>query len=182
MRARYLLAAVASTIVVGLVLATTPQPVGATQQALAAFLPKAGEVAGWQIVAKSDAYAPNPGKLSVIYDGGDGAYIKAGVTECLSRTYQSGKTYLTVRVHKLGTSTAKAKAFYTAKQGTIKKANGYTTVAVKDGGCYAPSGGLTVGFSYTKYYVVTYVATTTHAQGATKAFIQKVAGKMARAG
>jgi len=180
MRARQMLSAVALIVLVGLTFSAVPQrPAAASQQTLSALLPKAGQVSGWKIVPEGDLYAANPGKLSVIYDGGDGEYIRAGVTEALSRTYQSGKTYLTVRIHKLGSDPQKAKAFYANKEGSIRKAQGYTAVPVKNGGCYAPTGGLTVGFSWTGPYMVTYVATTTEATSATKAFILKVSANIA---
>jgi hypothetical protein len=155
-------------------------PAGASQQSLAAFLPGSGQVAGWTIQANSEQYAPSSDKLHVIYDGGDGEYITAGVTEALKRTYKRDKAYLTVTIHKMGTDWQKAKAFYTKKKAAIEEQEGYTTVTVKNAGCYGPLAGMTLGYSWTGYYMVTYLATDKGAGGDVKQFIEKVAGKMAQ--
>ncbi len=173
---------VGAVALLGLIIGLASAPGGAlaSQQSLAAFLPGSNEVAGWAIQANSEQYAGSPQQLHVIYDGGDGAYINAGVTEALKRTYKRDKTYLTVTIHKMGTDWQKAKAFYAKKKTAIEKEQGYTDVTVKNAGCYGPLAGMTLGYSWTGYYMVTYLATDNAAGGDVKQFIQKVAGKMSQ--
>jgi hypothetical protein len=144
-------------------------------------MPADGAVKGFKAVAGTDQYCATQNDLHLIYDGGDGEYKSAGVTEALQRLYKSGKVVATVTIHKMGGDWKKAKAFYAAKQKGIAGKPGFVAVPVKSAGSYAPAPGNTLlGYSWTKHFFVSYTISSQQGTAAGQEFIKAVAGKMAK--
>jgi hypothetical protein len=156
-------------------------PAAASHAELAGLMPADDAVKGFKAVNGTDQYCATANDLHLIYDGGDGEYKTAGVTEALQRLYKSGKVVATVTVHKMGGDWKKAKAFYAAKQKGIAGKTGYVTLSVKNAGCYAPAPGNTLlGYSWTKHFFVSYMISSQQDPAAAQEFIKAVAGKMAK--
>ncbi|MFQ6096929.1 MAG: hypothetical protein ACE5O2_04320 [Armatimonadota bacterium] len=156
-------------------------PAVASQAKLAAFMPADDAVKGFKAIKGTDQYCATANDLHLIYDGGDGEYKKAGVTEALQRSYKAGKVIATVTIHKMGGDWKKAKAFYTKKHKGIAGKPGFVRLAVKNAGAYGPAPGNTlVGYSWTKYYFVSYTITDQASKSAAEAFVKVITQKIAK--
>ncbi|MGD8238353.1 MAG: hypothetical protein PVH68_07375 [Armatimonadota bacterium] len=169
-----------SALMVGLLLLPTVAGAPAQTPAIAKLLPGSNELKGW-VTAGPDTYCAGAKELHKIYNGGDGEYIKAGVTEAIQRIYKNGSTIATVVVHKFGTDWKKSKARYTTRSAALSKGKGYTTVPVKNAGCYGrPPGGMVYGYSWTGQYMARYEFTKPNTTSAMQSFMKNVTGKCTR--
>jgi len=168
-------------LIAGLLLLPTVSGAPATTPAIAKLLPASNELKGWAAVPNTQTYCASAKELHKIYNGGDGEYIKAGVTEAVQQTYKNGGVLATVVVHKFGTDWKKSKALYTSRTAGISKAKGFATVPVKNAGCYGPvPGGQLLGYSWTGYYMVRYELTKPDTTSTMQAFMKNVTGKCTR--
>lgn len=179
MRGRYVTSTVAM-LAAGLLLLLPVAGAPAKAPAIAKLLPASNELKGWAAIANTDTHCASSKELHKIYNGGDGEYIKAGVTEAYQRTYKNGNVLATVVVHRFGTDWQKAKALCTKRVSGISKTKGFTTVKLKNAGCYGPvPGGQLLGYSWTGYYMVRYEFSSQNTAGAMQAFMKNVTGKVA---
>ena len=81
----------------------------AQQDPLQKLLPKSGDL-GWTVMKDSHQYGKGEG-LTEIYDGGYKQYTDAGVTEASKQTYQKGKAFLEIVLHRMKSARA-ARDFY----------------------------------------------------------------------
>jgi hypothetical protein len=170
-----------SLLIVCLALLPTVAGTAAKTPTIATLLPASNELEGWAAVPKTLTYCANAKELHKIYNGGDGEYIKAGVTEAVQQTYKNGSLLATVVVHKFGTDWQKSKAHYTRCQKAISTAKGYTTMPVKNAGCYSQTpGAQLVGYSWTGHYMARYEFYKLTTTSAMESFMKNVTGKCAR--
>ncbi|MFQ5810484.1 MAG: hypothetical protein ACE5JM_12770 [Armatimonadota bacterium] len=168
-------------LIMGLLLLPTVAGAPVNTPAIAKLLPASGELKGWALVPGTLTHCASSKELHKIYNGGDGEYIKAGVTEAIQGMYKNGSTIATVVLHKFGTDWKKSKARYTARSAALSKAKGYATVPVKNAGCYGqPPGGMVYGYSWTGPYMARYEFTKPDAASAAQSFMKNVSGKCSR--
>jgi hypothetical protein len=167
-------------LIAGLMLLPTVDGAPASTPTIAGLLPAGDELKGWATLGP-DTYCAGPKELHKIYNGGDGEYIKAGVTEAIQRMYKNGTTIAVVVVHKFGTDWKKSKALYTTRSASMSKTKGYAAVQVKNAGCYGqPPGGQVYGYSWTGQYMARYEFTKPDTTDAAQAFMKNVTGKCTR--
>jgi len=118
MRGRYVTSTVAM-LAAGLLLLLPVAGAPAKAPAIAKLLPASNELKGWAAIANTDTHCASSKELHKIYNGGDGEYIKAGVTEAYQRTYKNGTVLATVQVWRTKTLGKQLKSEHLLASGEV---------------------------------------------------------------